>query len=308
MPLSADPANPECCFRAEPAGMNRIPALWMRECLLPGVVSRASRDGFTAALGSSTSGYRCSTPCHCLHHGAPGCGACTAYQQTAGAPAAEFGWVNMRHMNRPPPTPSRRWVLWPLTLALAAQCTPAAQGTPIKFEACVDYHCDRQRPVVLDEPSWQQVVGLFIDSDSARAERVNIARGIALMERLVGQRTGTWQDRPRNSAGTGQTGQLDCIAESINTTTYLRLLEQAGLLRWHSVEKRIKRQRWLVAIHWTAVIRAEDTDLRYAVDSWYGDNGALPLVQPLSDWREGLPAAQLPVHHEDRASLAVKRR
>jgi hypothetical protein len=162
---------------------------------------------------------------------------------------------------------------------------------------------------MLDEPSWRRVARLFVDSGNAQAERVNIARGIALMERLVGRRTGTWQDRPRNSAGTGQTGQLDCIAESINTTTYLRLLEQAGLLRWHSVEKRIKRQRWLVAIHWTAVIRAKGTDLRYAVDSWYGDNGARPLVQLLSDWRAGLPPAPaVAEQHEDRASLAVKRR
>ena len=212
-------------------------------------------------------------------------------------------------MNRASPTNSRPRVLRRLTLALAMLCAPAAQSTPGMFEACVDYHCDRQRPVVLDEPSWRRVARLFVDSGNAQAERVNIARGIALMERLVGRRTGTWQDRPRNSAGTGQTGQLDCIAESINTTTYLRLLEQAGLLRWHSVEKRIKRQRWLVAIHWTAVIRAQGTDLRYAVDSWYGDNGARPLVQLLSDWRAGLPPAPaVAEQHEDRASLAVKRR
>ncbi len=215
----------------------------------------------------------------------------------------------MRLMNRAFPTTSRPRVLWRLALALATLCAPAAQGNPGMFEACVDYHCDRLRPVVLDEPSWQRVASLFVDSDSAQAERANIARGIALMERLVGQRTGTWQDRPRNSAGTGQTGQLDCIAESIDTTTYLRLLEQAGLLRWHSVEQPIKRQRWLVAIHWTAVIRVTDTGLRYAVDSWYGDNGTRPLVQLLSDWRAGLPAAPAEAeHHGDRASLAVKRR
>ena len=215
----------------------------------------------------------------------------------------------MRRMNRAFSTTSRPRVLWRLTLVLTTLLVPAAQSQPVVFEACVDYHCDRQRPVMLDEPTWQRVASLFLVNDSAQTERANIARGIALMERLVGQQTGTWQDRPRNSAGTGQTGQLDCIAESINTTTYLRLLEQAGLLRWHSVEQRIKRQRWLVAIHWTAVIRATDTDLRYAVDSWYGDNGTPPLVQLLSDWRAALPAPPAEAeHHRDRANLAVKRR
>jgi hypothetical protein len=215
----------------------------------------------------------------------------------------------MRFMTCPSRASPRLRARRPLALALATVLTQTVQGAPAVFEACVDYHCDRQRPVALNAVAWQQIASQFADNSSAPDERVNIAHAIALMERLVGQRTGTWQDRPRNSAGTGQTGQLDCIAESINTTTYLRLLEQAGLLRWHSVEKRIKRQRWLVAIHWTAVIRAKGTDLRYAVDSWYGDNGARPLVQLLSDWRAGLPPAPaVAEQHEDRASLAVKRR
>ena len=190
-------------------------------------------------------------------------------------------------------------LLWPMTFALCLLGHPVAAGAPGLIEACVDYHCDRRRPVVLDAAAWRQLGDLFRHAESAAVERANIARGIGLLEQLVGRRTGTWQDRPRNSAGDGQTGQLDCIAESINTTTYLRLLEQAGLLRWHRVEARTKRQRWLVAIHWTAVIRASDTDTLYAVDSWYRANGEPPLVQPLDDWRKGLPPAQLTVRRDD---------
>jgi hypothetical protein len=219
----------------------------------------------------------------------------------------------MRLMTRPSRTLSRhrahRPLVLVLVLVLATVLTQAVRGAPAAFLACVDYHCDRQRPVALDAAAWHQIASQFLDNEGAPAERLNIAHAIALMERLVGQRTGTWQDQPRNSAGTGQTGQLDCIAESINTTTYLRLLEAAGLVRWHSVEKRTKRQRWLVAIHWTAVIRAKDTDLQFAVDSWYGANGALPLVQPLSDWRAGLPAPQVAERRAaDRANPAVSRR
>jgi hypothetical protein len=215
----------------------------------------------------------------------------------------------MRFVTHPSRTSLRLRTHRPLALALATVLTQAVQGGPAVFEACVDYHCDRQRPVALDAGAWHQIASQFPDNSSAPDERVNIAHAIALMERLVGQRTGTWQDQPRNSAGTGQTGQLDCIAESINTTTYLHLLEEAKLIRWHSVEKRTKRQRWLVAIHWTAVIRAKDTGRQFAVDSWYGANGALPLVQPLNDWRAGLPAPQLAARGAaGRASPAVSRR
>ena len=35
--------------------------------------------------------------------------------------------------------------------------------------------------------------------------------------------------------------QMDCIDESTNSTTYLRILAGAGLLRWHRVEARVTR-------------------------------------------------------------------
>ena len=90
-------------------------------------------------------------------------------------------------------------------------------------------------------------------------------------------------------AGFGRSGQLDCIDESTNTTTYLRLLDQAGLLRHHRVVERATRFGLFVGMpHSTAVIEELDSGNRFAVDSWFHDNGQPPHIVRLEDWRAGL--------------------
>jgi hypothetical protein len=81
-------------------------------------------------------------------------------------------------------------------------------------------------------------------------------------------------------------GQLDCIAESINTMTYLMLLQQDGLLVRHRVLQRRKRNPWFVDVHWTAVIEDTSDQQHYAVDSWILGNGKPPVIQKLEDWLE----------------------
>jgi hypothetical protein len=164
---------------------------------------------------------------------------------------------------------------------------------PPPFQVCTDFHCDRTVPATLTAAQWQQVRALFrAPSNTPAQERAAIRGAIALLEELTGRSTGTWRDRGRNDLLDGRRGQLDCIAESKNTTTYLRLLERAGLLRWHRVEHRALRRRWLVSNHWSAVIREYPGEARFAVDSWYRDNGDPPCIQPLAQWRKGhYPAA-----------------
>jgi hypothetical protein len=164
---------------------------------------------------------------------------------------------------------------------------PAALSPQASFAACLDYHCDLTRSVRVSQLRWQQVRALFAAVPDAAAEREAVRRSIALLEDQVGRLTGTWRDLAKNSAGAGLPGQLDCISESRNTTTYLQLLARDGLLRWHSVEEPVKRTRWLVMVHWTAVIRDRDSGQRYAVDAWFLDNGEPPYIQPLEHWLRG---------------------
>jgi hypothetical protein len=169
-----------------------------------------------------------------------------------------------------------------LVLGLSASSVASAT-VPV----CLDYHCDRTQAVLLDAETWLELRGLFAGVADADAERAAIRAAIALFERRVGALTGTWRDLAGNRAGAGEPGQLDCIAESRNTTTYLELLAEHGLLRFHRVEPRVERLRWLVMAHWTAVVRDLKTDRAYAVDSWFLDNGQPPYIQPLESWLRG---------------------
>lgn len=169
-----------------------------------------------------------------------------------------------------------------LTCLSLATVTTAA---PAPFFSCTDYHCDEGQTVHLSDLQWKTVRSLFLEPAASPAdEREQIRRAIAMLESEVGGITGTWRDLGENVAGAGLPGQLDCISESKNTTTYLRLLEADGLLRWHSVEAREVRTL-LVFSHWSAVIMDRNSGERYVVDSWFLDNGKPPYIQTLADWK-----------------------
>lgn len=177
----------------------------------------------------------------------------------------------------------RLWSGW-LLLATA----PAWSGQQ-QFFICTDYHCDSGEMVALAPDDWQSVRDLFAPDASAAEERDSVRRAIALLESRVGDITGTWRDLAGNVAGAGKPGQLDCISESKNTTTYLALLAGDGLLKHHEVEGRRVRRPFIFDVHWTAVIRERGSGQRYAVDSWFLDNGQLPHVQELEQWLSGRP-------------------
>ncbi len=167
--------------------------------------------------------------------------------------------------------------------------TVFAAPAPAPFFSCTDYHCDEGQTVTLTEDQWQAVRALFTPTQSPAGEREQIRRAVALLETQVGLITGTWRDLAKNATGAKQPGQLDCISESKNTTTYLQLLLTDGLLRWHRVEERELRRPWIVDLHWAAVIHDRSTGQRFAVDSWFLDNGQPPYVQQLEQWRSGRP-------------------
>lgn len=176
---------------------------------------------------------------------------------------------------------------WLCTVALSVSAMSAG-AAPRSFMVCTDYHCDETVEVSLDAPQWQALQGLLGNAANAAAERDAIRAAIAVFETEVGQRAGTWRDLGRNPPQvSNEPGQLDCIAESLNTTTYLQLLQMDGLLRWHTVEQRQQRRPWFFDAHYTAVIRDAQSNERYAVDSWFLDNGQPPYVQPLPAWLRG---------------------
>ncbi len=179
-----------------------------------------------------------------------------------------------------------------LALPQADAGGPPLTDAPPAVNVCWGYGCDRSQRLLLPAAGWRSVQAIFASpAPNAAAERERIAAAIARMETAVGAVTGTHADRGGNIVGSGQPGQLDCIDESRNTTGYLHLLAEHGLLRWHTVGERHKRMVWVIDQHWTATVVEREDGSRWAIDSWFLDNGSRPHVQPLEAW---LAKAELP--------------
>ena len=174
----------------------------------------------------------------------------------------------------------------------AALASALALGTPPLVNVCWDYGCDHSQRLVLPPADWAAIRSLFHpDPANPAGERERIAHAIARFETAVGRATGTDRDRGGNREGSGTPGQLDCIDESRNTSGYLQILAEHDLLRWHRVGERHRRAKWIFDVHWTAVIVERRSGQRWAVDSWYLDNGKRPYLQRLPAWYD---KAELP--------------
>ncbi len=159
-----------------------------------------------------------------------------------------------------------------------------------KFPHCEGYGCPTHKNVVLNEHDWQIIMQTFgKPARDAAEERWKIARTVGQFEKIVGPLTGTQDDRGGTFTKTGE-GQLDCVDESTNTTIYMMLLQQKGLIRFHRIEQ--PQVRWPIVsgrgwMHQTAVVTEIKTGAAFAIDSWFGDNGEGAWVVPLNAWRDG---------------------
>ncbi len=154
------------------------------------------------------------------------------------------------------------------------------------FIHCYDFGCKSTKEIHYEPGQWEALRRL-LESEQASPdqEKQAIRRAIAMMEDYSGQIAGTSVDKAGNYPGYDIVKQMDCIDESNNTYQYLGALEELNLLKWHRVEPKQRRIVWFVT-HWTAVISDITTGQKFAVDSWYRDNGEPPYIQPIEDWQK----------------------
>lgn len=176
------------------------------------------------------------------------------------------------------------------------------------FEVCLGGGCAEVKKVALTAEEWQQVASMFNNPPvNAEQERQFIAMGVARLETIVGEKIGTSNDLAGTFFKGHLSGQQDCNDESINTTTYVRLMHQAGLLQWHQIEDTRTRNFFINGWpHSTAVIRDITTDSQFAVDSWFYDNGALPVIVPYKIWKAGYRPADNPIDHPKTTKIPRK--
>lgn len=153
---------------------------------------------------------------------------------------------------------------------------------------CYNYACETIDTVEFSDSQLNRVRWLLIGAIDAAGERAAIAKAIGLFETFAGEQTPTSTDKGGNVADDPDVpGRMDCLDESANTTTYLRLMERLGWLRFHRVGEPLMRIQYLIYQHHAARLVETANGREFAVDSWFFDNGRPAVVFPLDEWQNG---------------------
>ncbi|KAF0843219.1 hypothetical protein FNL37_0637 [Methylovorus glucosotrophus] len=170
-------------------------------------------------------------------------------------------------------------------LTQVLQQKPTLEG----FDMCYGGGCAAMARITLSAEEWQRVVQVFTPTpENAAAERVAISHALGEMEKMVGAKTGTSVDKAGTFGVWGKPGQLDCNDEAANSTAYMKLMLKEGLIRFHDILDTKRRGFFLNGWpHTTAVILDRASGERFAVDSWFYDNGQPAVIVPLEQWKSG---------------------
>lgn len=169
------------------------------------------------------------------------------------------------------------------TVYAAEQSSPTVNP---ELEICVDFGCDVKHNLTISDREWKEISLWFKPTaKTPEKERVQIQNAIGWFEQVAGRYTPIHRDKQQNYIDSkNKLGQLDCIAESINTDTFLKVFDQYGLLSHHRAVERLRRYTaW--DQHWTGQVEEIDSGTRYVIDSWFQDNGMLPYVQESKQWK-----------------------
>lgn len=172
-----------------------------------------------------------------------------------------------------------------------------APPTPAQFTHCYNYGCHKKQLVSLSQETQNRLINHFrLKSQTAEKERKLIASAIQIFEEDIGKAVGTKNDKRgtfrlyQDPSPEAKSFQQDCIDESTNTTIYLALLEQMNLIQFHTPVFAASRQPFFGGAPWwhqTAVMKEINTGKRFAVDSWFRDNGHPAYIIPLKEWKAG---------------------
>lgn len=165
------------------------------------------------------------------------------------------------------------------------------------FIHCYDYGCKRRMQVALPDYTQKRLKQNFTPTaKSPEKERQQISTAIKIFEEDIGAITGTENDKRgtfrlyEDDDEKYNNFQQDCIDESTNTTIYLGLLEKMKLLKFHRPIFAANRQPFTTGLPWwhqTAAIEELETGEKFAVDSWFRDNGHLAFIVPMDEWKDG---------------------
>lgn len=157
-----------------------------------------------------------------------------------------------------------------------------AQAEEVKI--CYNHGCAASATVTFNEQQLADLAVLFRGHLNASEEREAIVQAVGMLARYAGEQSPIFRDKGRDNDGNVD-GRMDSADHSINTTAYLRVLENRGLLKLHRVQSRVLRGA--TKAHWAARIVEIRTHQEFAVDSWFFANGHPAVIFPLDEWMKG---------------------
>ena len=175
---------------------------------------------------------------------------------------------------------------------------------------CFNYGCATEKEVTFSESQLAWVGEMLGAASNAQRERQWLALTVGQLYAWAGEQSPIWRDRGGNIADEGLPGSMDCIDHSTTTTRLLRMLERRGWLRYHRVLEPVRRTRFVILSHVSALIEelappaqavavaeheasltrsgdasaASAVPRRFVVDSWFVDNGQPAVVLPQEEW------------------------
>ncbi|WP_300435899.1 hypothetical protein [uncultured Mameliella sp.] len=173
----------------------------------------------------------------------------------------------------------------------ARQSFGVANPTPAAFHVCGSHNCRKRVAVSLSPAEWSSVrTPLRSRPRNAGAERRALAETLRRLEVMVGRKTGYDSDRAGSTLQMGVKAQ-DCVDEMVNTAVYLKMLDDAGDLRFHRPGQRVTigfmtREFWT---HTVASIFQKDTGQEFIIDTWAVDFGETPYVMDRTAWAANEP-------------------
>lgn len=194
----------------------------------------------------------------------------------------------------------KRWLL----LSLGLFCGAAAADE--RVVVCYNYGCAGETTVRYTESQLAWARKAMLAAKTPEQERAALGPVIGRLYYWAGRQSPIYADKGGNTADDAAPGSMDCIDHSTSTTRLLKMLARRGMLRFHEVEEVERRTRLFIFDHYSAVIEElpprwlprakmrymqespEDAKPdRFAVDSWFVDNGKPAVILPLEDWKDG---------------------
>ena len=159
---------------------------------------------------------------------------------------------------------------------------------------CYNYSCKTNSIIHINTENIASLNTIFKQLNiSGHGERLAIAQAIALLENIAATQSPVYNDKAKNYNDNYLPGSMDCIDSTVNTTHYLELLNQLGLIVRHELQQPVYRSPNLMGQHWAAQIKDKNSRQSFAVDSWQTDNGQRPIIQDIEKWQVREPVESL---------------